>query len=94
MSKILFIVSGAVYWVMKDGSRHATGYWAEEFAKPYKIVTDAGHDVMVATPNGVTPTVDMMSLRPEMAGGAQGALELEAIARDERKLGYAARTRA
>jgi len=81
MAKILFIVSGATYWVLKDGTRHATGYWAEEFASPYKIVTDAGHDVVVATPDGVTPNVDMMSLRPAMAGGAQGALDLEAIIR-------------
>lgn len=43
--------------------------------------TDAGHEVVVATPGGVTPTVDMMSLRPSMAGGEQGALELEAIIR-------------
>ena len=50
MAKVLFIVSGATYWVMKDGTRYATGYWAEEFANPYKIVTDAGHDVVVATP--------------------------------------------
>jgi putative intracellular protease/amidase len=63
MAKVLFIVGGATYWVLKDGTRHATGYWAEEFVKPYKIVTDAGHEVVVATPNGVTPNVDMMSLR-------------------------------
>jgi putative intracellular protease/amidase len=82
MAKVLFIVSGATYWVMKDGSRYATGYWAEEFANPYKILTDAGHEVTVATPNGVTPNVDMMSLRPAMAGGEDGALELERIIRD------------
>ncbi len=81
MAKILFIVTGATYWVLKDGTRYATGYWAEEFANPYKIVTDAGHEVVVATPNGVTPNVDMMSLRPEMVGGIQAALELEAIIR-------------
>ena len=79
--KILFILSGATYWVLKDGTRYATGYWAEEFAKPYKIVTDAGHEVVVATPNGVVPNVDMMSLRPDMAGGPEGALELEEIIR-------------
>ncbi|TFI29460.1 type 1 glutamine amidotransferase domain-containing protein [Streptomyces sp. 4R-3d] len=82
MAKVLFIVSGATYWVLKDGTRYATGYWAEEFANPYKAITDAGHEVVVATPGGVTPTVDMMSLRPAMAGGEQGALELEAIIRD------------
>ncbi|MFB8437851.1 type 1 glutamine amidotransferase domain-containing protein [Streptomyces niveus] len=82
MAKVLFIVSGATYWVLKDGTRYATGYWAEEFANPYKAITDADHEVVVATPGGVTPTVDMMSLRPAMAGGEQGALELEAIIRD------------
>jgi putative intracellular protease/amidase len=82
MAKILFIVSGATYWVLKDGTRYATGYWAEEFANPYKALTDAGHEVVVATPGGTTPNVDMMSLRPAMAGGERGALELEAIIRD------------
>lgn len=82
MAKVLFIVSGATYWVLKDGTRHATGYWAEEFAMPYKKITEAGHDVVVATPGGAIPNVDMMSLRPSMAGGEDGALELEAIIRD------------
>jgi putative intracellular protease/amidase len=81
MAKVLFIVSGASYWVLKDGTRHATGYWAEEFANPYEILTDAGHEVVIATPKGVIPTVDMMSLRPEMAGGIDGALHLEAVIR-------------
>jgi putative intracellular protease/amidase len=81
MAKVLFIVSGATYWVLKDGTRYATGYWAEEFANPYKILTEAGHEVVVATPRGVTPNVDMMSLRPEMVGGNEAALELEAIIR-------------
>ena len=81
MARVLFIVSGATYWVLKDGSRYATGYWAEEFANPCKILTDARHEVVVATPNGVTPNVDMMSLRPEMVGGNDNALELEAIIR-------------
>src|SRR5580698_10405236 len=82
MSKILFIVSGATYLVLKDGTRYATGYWAEELARPYKMLTCAGHEVVVATPGGTTPNVDMMSLRPSMAGGEQGALDLEAIIRD------------
>ncbi|MFE4547313.1 MULTISPECIES: type 1 glutamine amidotransferase domain-containing protein [unclassified Streptomyces] len=81
MANVLFIVTGATYWVLKDGTRHATGYWAEEFAMPYKQVTEAGHTVVVATPGGVVPNVDMMSLRPSMAGGEDGALELENIIR-------------
>lgn len=77
MAKLLFVMTGAAYWTLKDGTRHATGYWAEEFAAPYKALTDAGHQITVATPNGVIPTVDMMSLRPEMAGSPQIALDLE-----------------
>ena len=72
MAKVLFIVTGATYWVLKDGTRYATGYWAEEFANPYKELTDAGHEVVVATPNGVTPNVDMMSLRPRWRAGSRG----------------------
>ncbi|MET7981812.1 MULTISPECIES: type 1 glutamine amidotransferase domain-containing protein [unclassified Streptomyces] len=81
MAKVLFIVTGATYWVLKDGTRYATGYWAEEFAMPYKAITEAGHEVVVATPGGVTPNVDMMSLRPSMVGGEETALELEEIIR-------------
>jgi putative intracellular protease/amidase len=81
MAKLLFVMTGTAYWTLKDGTRHATGYWAEEFAAPYKALTEAGHEIVVATPRGVVPTVDMMSLRPEMAGSAQIALDLEAIIR-------------
>jgi len=86
MAKVLFVVSGATYLVLKDGTRYATGYWAEEFAQPYKAMTDAGVEVVVATPGGTTPNVDMMSLRPSMAGGEQGALELEAIIRSAEEM--------
>ncbi|MFE0450217.1 type 1 glutamine amidotransferase domain-containing protein [Streptomyces sp. NPDC058914] len=85
-AKILFVMTGAAYWTLKDGTRHATGYWAEEFAAPYKAFTDAGHQVTVATPHGVVPTVDMMSLRPDMAGGAETALELENIIRSAEEI--------
>jgi len=81
MAKLLFVMTGTAYWTLKDGTRHATGYWAEEFTAPYKALTEAGHEIAVATPRGVVPTVDMMSLRPEMAGSAQIALDLEAIIR-------------
>ncbi|MBS2029759.1 MAG: type 1 glutamine amidotransferase domain-containing protein [Deltaproteobacteria bacterium] len=86
MAKILFIVSSAHYWVLKDGTRYATGFWAEEFANPYKILTDAGQEIVVASPNGDIPVPDMMSLRPSMAGGIEGALELETIIRSAEAL--------
>lgn len=67
MAKILCVMTGASYWTLKDGHRHPTGYWAEEFVAPYSVFTDAGHEVTVATPRGVVPVVDMMSLESRMA---------------------------
>src|SRR5689334_12398612 len=38
MSKILFVVTGATHWTLKDGTQHPTGYWAEELLTPYRII--------------------------------------------------------
>ncbi|CAM3166634.1 type 1 glutamine amidotransferase domain-containing protein [Mycobacterium colombiense] len=86
MAKVLFVVTGASYWTLKDGTRHPTGYWAEEFAAPYRELTGVGHEVVVATPNGVVPHVDVMSLRPSMAGSEKIARELEDILRSAEEL--------
>lgn len=86
MAKVLFAVSGASYWTLEDGTRHPTGYWAEEFAAPYRELTDAGHQIVVATPKGVVPHVDVMSLRPSMAGSEEIARELEEILRSADEL--------
>ena len=79
MAKILCVLTGASYWTLKDGHRHPTGYWAEEFVAPYSVFTDAGHEVAVATPRGVVPVTDTMSLEPRMAGGEENALRQEAV---------------
>jgi putative intracellular protease/amidase len=42
MSKLLFAMTGTSYWTLKDGTRHPTGYWAEEFATPYRAATKVG----------------------------------------------------
>ncbi|ORB76113.1 type 1 glutamine amidotransferase domain-containing protein [Mycobacterium scrofulaceum] len=86
MAKVLFVVTGASYWTLEDGTRHPTGYWAEEFAAPYRELTTAGHQIVVATPKGVVPHVDVMSLRPSMAGGEEVARELEDTLRSAEEL--------
>jgi putative intracellular protease/amidase len=77
MAKILFVLTGASYWTLKDGTRHPTGYWAEEFAAPYSALTGTSHQVVVATSGAVVPHVDVMSLRPSMAGSEEIARDLE-----------------
>ncbi|MEV0600119.1 type 1 glutamine amidotransferase domain-containing protein [Streptomyces sp. NPDC050315] len=73
MAKILFVLTGADHWTLADGTRHPTGFWGEEVTAPYEVFTEAGHEVVVATPGGVLPTLDPASLAPEVNGGQEGA---------------------
>ncbi|MGW8883778.1 type 1 glutamine amidotransferase domain-containing protein [Streptomyces sp. NPDC055749] len=73
MSKILFVVTGADHWTLADGTKHPTGFWAEEAAAPYEAFKAAGYEIVVATPGGTVPTVDRGSLAPEFNGGQEGA---------------------
>ncbi|WP_418960690.1 type 1 glutamine amidotransferase domain-containing protein [Streptomyces tritici] len=79
MSKILFVMTGADHWTLADGTKHPTGFWAEEAATPYQAFKAAGHEVVVATPGGVVPPVDRGSLAPEANGGQEAADRVAAI---------------
>ena len=76
MSNVLFVVTGADHWTQSDGSKHPTGFWAEELVAPHRVFTGAGHDVTIATPGGVVPTVDEASLAPDANGGQEGVDEV------------------
>lgn len=76
MARIVMVLSGSDHWTLKDGTRHPTGYWAEEFAVPHRTFREAGLEVQVCTPGGVRPTVDQVSLSPDRAGGPERAAEL------------------
>ena len=62
MTSVLIVVSAANRWTLDDGTSHPTGYWAEELAEPHRIFAAAGWDITIATPGGVAPTVDRLSL--------------------------------
>jgi putative intracellular protease/amidase len=61
MASVVMVVSGASVWTMKNATPHPTGFWSEEFVTPHRKFTDAGFTVTVASPGGVTPTVDPLS---------------------------------
>ncbi len=69
MTDTLIVLTGARTWTLKDGTAHPTGFWVEEFAEPHRIFTEAGHRITIATPGGVTPVGDELSLAPAMNGG-------------------------
>ncbi len=62
MSTILFVMTAADFWTLADGTKHPTGFWAEEAVVPYEAFKAAGHEVVVATPGGVVSPVDEGSL--------------------------------
>ena len=68
MSKILIILSAADKWTRADGSIYESGVWAEEFIVLDEKLVAAGHQVDIATPGGVAPTIDALSLDPKVAG--------------------------
>jgi putative intracellular protease/amidase len=61
MASVVMVVSGANVWTMKNAKPHSTGFWSEEFVTPHRKFVEAGHKVTVASPGGVTPTVDPLS---------------------------------
>ncbi|HEX6523214.1 MAG TPA: hypothetical protein VF070_24930 [Streptosporangiaceae bacterium] len=49
---------------LADGSKHATGYWAEEVLVPYERFVNAGADLVIAAPDGRPPQPDPWGLEP------------------------------
>ena len=68
MTSVLYVITAADRWTLSDGEVHPSGYWAEEVAVPHRIFSEQGWDITVATPGGVPPTLDALSL------GISGAL--------------------
>jgi putative intracellular protease/amidase len=62
MTRVLFVVSAADRWTLKNGEVHPSGYWGEELAMPHKIFTRAGREITLATPGGKVPTLDRLSV--------------------------------
>ena len=46
-------------------SGEKTGFWLEEFAAPYFVMKDAGHDITLASPKGGQPPLDPKSDSPD-----------------------------
>ncbi|MFG2639854.1 type 1 glutamine amidotransferase domain-containing protein [Streptomyces sp. NPDC048370] len=88
MAKILFVMTGADHWTLADGTKHPSGFWAEEAVAPYEAFKAAGHEIVVATPGGVVPTVDRGSLAPEFNGGQEGADRMAAALASITELGH------
>lgn len=61
MAAVLMIVTSAAR--MSNGE--PTGLWLEEFAVPYNLLRNAGHEVTVASPRGGAVPIDPRSVKEE-----------------------------
>ena len=48
MTSVLIVLSAADSWTLKEGSKHPTGYWAEELVEPHRIFSAAGWGITIA----------------------------------------------
>lgn len=58
-----------------------TGFWLEEFAAPYYVFGDAGHEITLASPKGGQPPVDPTSALPQMQTDATRRFEADDAAK-------------
>ncbi len=56
--KILFVLTS--HSALGD-TGEKTGFWVEEFATPYYVLSDAGAEITIASPKGGHPPVDPKS---------------------------------
>ncbi|MBV2156674.1 aldehyde dehydrogenase family protein [Kitasatospora sp. SUK 42] len=82
MTSALFVVTGAAHWTLADGTKHPTGYWAEELAEPHRVFRAAGYEITIATPGGAPAPIDPASLTPEAGGDPRHADYLDGIRAD------------
>ncbi len=62
MTRIAYLLTSAREMTLADGTKHPTGYFAEEALTPYERFTAAGFDVTVITPDGEPPHADPYGL--------------------------------
>jgi len=55
MKNILFVLTSND---SLGSTGHKTGFWIEEFASPYYLLTDKGYNVTLASPKGGQPPID------------------------------------
>jgi len=88
VTKVLFVITAADHWTLADGTKHPAVFWAEEAIGPYQVFKAAGYEIAAATPGGVPPTADALSLTPDFNGGPEGAERMRTALRKATELAH------
>lgn len=59
--RIIVVMSSAQQLALQGHKTHNTGYFLNEFGVPAKRLTDAGYELVIATPRGNVPAMDQSS---------------------------------
>src|SRR5262245_31813029 len=71
MKTLLTILTNTAHLTLTDGEAYPSGFWAEEFAVPYRMFLEPGYTVELATLGRIPPTVDKSSLDPDFMKGVR-----------------------
>jgi len=66
--RVLFVLSAAQLQILQNGKRRPTGNFLSELYEPYAALTNAGYQVVAATPGGRPPSIDPESLADKYWG--------------------------
>lgn len=77
MTKILFALTGAETWVMKDGEEHYGGVWSPEFVYPYDAFSGHEYEITVGTIGGVPAPIDPASLELTLQENDQSSVDFQ-----------------
>ena len=62
------------------GTGKKTGFWLEEFAAPYYLLKEAGHEITLASPKGGQPPLDPKSDAPDSQTDATRRFKVDGAA--------------
>ena len=69
--EVLVLLSSENVMQLSDGKTTPTGYYLNEFGVPAKALVDAGYKLVLASPKGNAPSVDVNSVTPQYFDGSE-----------------------
>lgn len=73
--EVLVLLSSENVMALSDGKQEPTGYYLNEFGVPAKALVDAGYKLVLATPKGNAPSVDIKSVIPQYFDGGEAQMQ-------------------
>lgn len=73
MTCVLILMTKAETLTLLNGTKRASGFWAEEFVVPYERYVGEGYRVDIATIGGQPPTADQGSVSPQVIAATRPA---------------------